>query len=230
HINLHKTFSTPHGGGGPGSGPVVFSAALAPYAPAPIVLEKQNDFELLLAAEAPHRCGILKAYLGQFGTFVRALAYMMSMGSDGLAQASGDAVLNANYLAAQLRDVLSLSFEPPVMHEALFDDRFLKDTGITTLDIAKALIDEGFHPMTMYFPLVVPGALLMEPTETESKETLDLFIAAMHRLVARAKAGDIESFKAAPRHAPRRRLDETKAARTPVLRWHKNVPYSALRN
>jgi glycine dehydrogenase subunit 2 len=230
HINLHKTFSTPHGGGGPGSGPVVFSAALAPYAPAPIVLEEQNDFQLLLAAEAPHRCGILKAYLGQFGTFVRALAYMMSMGSDGLAQASGDAVLNANYLAAQLRDVLSLSFEPPVMHEALFDDRFLKDTGITTLDIAKALIDEGFHPMTMYFPLVVPGALLMEPTETESKETLDLFIAAMHRLVARAKAGDIESFKAAPRHAPRRRLDETKAARTPVLRWHKNVPYSALRN
>jgi glycine dehydrogenase subunit 2 len=221
HINLHKTFSTPHGGGGPGSGPVVFSKALAPYAPTPIVLDEKNGFRLLLSTKDSQRCGILKAYLGQFGTFVRALAYMMSMGGDGLAQASGDAVLNANYLAAQLRDVLSLSFEPPVMHEALFDDRFLKDTGVTTLDIAKALIDQGFHPMTMYFPLVVPGALLMEPTETESKETLDLFIAAMRRLAAKAKAGEVDAFKAAPTHAPRRRLDETKAARTPVLRWQK---------
>ncbi|WP_142847353.1 aminomethyl-transferring glycine dehydrogenase subunit GcvPB [Telmatospirillum sp. J64-1] len=222
HINLHKTFSTPHGGGGPGAGPTVLSEALAPYAPLPVVVQDEDGFRLIEHAhdwQDGKPLGRLKGYHGQFGVFVRALSYILSMGADGLAQASGDAVLNANYLLARLGDVLTPSFDGPCMHEALFDDRFLKDTGVTTLDFAKALIDEGVHPMTMYFPLVVHGALLMEPTETESKATLDGFIAVVRALAERAKAGDAEYFKQAPRLTPRRRLDETKAARSPVLRW-----------
>jgi len=222
HINLHKTFSTPHGGGGPGAGPTVLSAALAAYAPLPYVVHDNKGFRLVEhAADAGDNrpVGRIKGYHGQFGVFVRALAYMMSMGADGLRQASTDAVLNANYLLAQLSKDLTASFEGPCMHEALFDDRFLKDTGVSTLDFAKAMIDEGYHPMTMYFPLVVHGALLMEPTETESKATLDQFIATMIGLAQRAKAGEAESFKAAPIYTPRRRLDETTAARTPILRW-----------
>jgi len=153
------------------------------------------------------------------GMWVRALAYMMSHGGAGLRQVAEDAVLNANYLLAMLKDDLTAPFAGPCMHEALFDDRFLADTGVTTLDFAKALIDEGYHPMTMYFPLVVPGALLIEPTETESKESLDAFIESVRGLARRAKAGDADYFHAAPRHTPRRRLDETAAARNPVLRW-----------
>ncbi|HYM04481.1 MAG TPA: glycine dehydrogenase subunit 2 [Stellaceae bacterium] len=221
HINLHKTFSTPHGGGGPGAGPVVLAASLAPFAPLPWVVHAKDGFRLLEQAEgeAAQAFGRLKGNHGQMGRFVRALAYMMTQGSDGLRQVSGDAVLNANYLLASLRDVLTASFPGPTMHEVLFDDHFLRDTGVTTLDFAKALIDEGYHPMTMYFPLVVHGALLMEPTETESKETLDRFIAVVKELARRAKAGDGASFHAAPRFTPRRRLDETAAARKPVLRW-----------
>lgn len=229
HINLHKTFSTPHGGGGPGSGPTVLSAALAPYAPVPYVVEQADGafhlVEQVLEATASGQqpFGRMKGYHGQFGVFVRALSYMMAMGRDGLFQASGDAVLNANYLLARLSAALSPSFDGPVMHEALFDDRFLKDTGVTTLDFAKAMIDEGFHPMTMYFPLVVHGALLMEPTETESRESLDAFIEAVLGLAERAKTGDAEAFQQAPRLTPRRRLDETAAARRPVLRWTPSV-------
>jgi glycine dehydrogenase subunit 2 len=221
HINLHKTFSTPHGGGGPGSGPVVLSEALAPFAPVAMVVHSGDRFALVehtADAGAPS-FGRAKGFHGQFGMFVRALAYMLSMGADGLRQASGDAVLNANYVLARLRDVVTPSFEGPCMHEVLFDDRFLKNTGVTTLDFAKALIDEGFHPMTVYFPLVVPGAMLIEPTETESKATLDSFIASVRALARRAKAGDVDFFHEAPRMAPRRRLDETLAARHPVLRW-----------
>jgi len=222
HINLHKTFSTPHGGGGPGAGPTVLSKALAAFAPLPYVVHDDKGFRLVEhAADAGDNqpVGRIKGYHGQFGVFVRALAYMMSMGADGLRQASTDAVLNANYLLAQLSKDLTASFDGPCMHEALFDDRFLKDTGVSTLDFAKAMIDEGYHPMTMYFPLVVHGALLMEPTETESKATLDQFIATMIGLAQKAKGGEAESFKAAPVHTPRRRLDETTAARTPILRW-----------
>lgn len=221
HINLHKTFSTPHGGGGPGSGPVVLSEALAPFAPVAMVVRDGDRLALVehqADAGAPS-FGRVKGFHGQFGMFVRALAYMLSMGRDGLRQASGDAVLNANYLLARLRDLLSPSFEGPCMHEVLFDDRFLKGTGVATLDFAKALIDEGFHPMTVYFPLVVPGAMLIEPTETESKATLDSFIASMRALAHRARDGDAAFFHQAPRLAPRRRLDETLAARHPVLRW-----------
>jgi glycine dehydrogenase subunit 2 len=148
---------------------------------------------------------------------VRSLAYMLSMGAEGLRQASSDAVLNANYLMAELSDILTPSYNGPCMHEVLFDDRFLKDTDVTTLDFAKAMIDEGFHPMTMYFPLVVHGALLMEPTETEGKATLDEFIGVIRALAEKAQNGNADDFKAAPIYTPRRRLDETKAARTPVL-------------
>jgi glycine dehydrogenase subunit 2 len=223
HINLHKTFSTPHGGGGPGSGPVVLSEALAPFAPLPYVVHGPDGFRLIEHDHDPAASGKafgrLKGFHGQMGMFVRALAYMMSHGADGLRQASGDAVLNANYLLACLSDELTPAFDGPCMHEVLFDDRFLKDTGVTTLDFAKALIDEGFHPMTMYFPLVVHGALLMEPTETESKDGLDLFIGTVTALANRAKTGDTAFFREAPKLTPRRRLDETTAARRPVLRW-----------
>ncbi|MFY7778703.1 MAG: aminomethyl-transferring glycine dehydrogenase subunit GcvPB, partial [Elstera sp.] len=170
-------------------------------------------------AEAAQSFGRLKAFHGQMGMFVRALAYMLSHGADGLWQVSSDAVLNANYILASLKDVFSAPFEGPCMHEVLFDDSFLKDTGVSTLDFAKALIDEGYHPMTMYFPLVVHGAMLIEPTETEDKATLDKFIQVMRALAEKAKADEAEAFHTAPRLTPRRRLDETLAARKPVLRW-----------
>jgi len=225
HINLHKTFSTPHGGGGPGSGPTVLSDRLAAYAPLPYVISDDGGYHLVedqTQAEAP-AFGRMVAFHGQMGMFVRALSYMMSHGCDGLRQVAEDAVLNANYVLATLKDVMSAPCGAPCMHEALFDDSFLKDTGVDTLDFAKAMIDEGYHPMTMYFPLVVHGAMLIEPTETESKATLDLFVATMRDLVASAKAGDLNRFKQAPELAPRRRLDETQAARNPVLRWQADI-------
>ena len=222
HINLHKTFSTPHGGGGPGSGPVVLSAALAPFAPVPSVVHGADGLTLVEHVGrdgAEKSFGRMKGFHGQMGMFVRALAYMLSHGADGLRQASGDAVLNANYVMARLQDLFSAPFEGPCMHEVLFDDHFLHGTDVSTLDFAKAMMDEGFHPMTMYFPLVVHGAMLIEPTESESKETLDGFVETMRALAERAKAGDAEYFHGAPYHTPRRRLDETGAARKPVLRW-----------
>ena len=231
HINLHKTFSTPHGGGGPGAGPVVVSASLAPFIPLAYVVADGERLRLVEhpedAADDGRPIGRIKGFHGQFGMFVRALAYMLSLGADGLRQASADAVLNANYLMAQLEDTLSAPFARPCMHEALFDDRFLNGTGVTTLDMAKALIDEGFHPMTVYFPLIVHGAMLIEPTETESKATLDQFSRVMRGLAARAAAGDVDFFRSAPRLAPRRRLDETRAARQPVLRWRPAVDRAA---
>jgi glycine dehydrogenase subunit 2 len=224
HINLHKTFSTPHGGGGPGAGPVVFSALLAPYAPLPLMVRDESGLKFIEEMAEADDAGLtpfgrMCAFHGQMGMFVRALTYMLSHGADGLKQVAEDSVLSANYVLASLKDVMSAPYEGPCMHEALFDDQFLKDTGITTLDIAKALIDEGFHPMTVYFPLVVHGAMLIEPTETESKATLDRFIAVMRALALEAKAGNGARFTNAPTLAPRRRLDETLAARKPVLRW-----------
>ncbi|MBU3079047.1 aminomethyl-transferring glycine dehydrogenase subunit GcvPB [Sphingomonas quercus] len=231
HINLHKTFSTPHGGGGPGAGPVVFSEALAPYAPLPFV-EKQGEHFVLVEEEtaAEHHGGAfgrMVAFHGQMGMFTRAAAYMLSHGADGLRQVSGDAVLAANYILRSLDDVLVAPFgaSGPCMHEALFSDEGLAG-GLSTIDIAKGLIDEGFHPMTMYFPLVVHGAMLIEPTETESKGALDQFIGALRSVAERAKAGDA-SLKTAPVHAPRRRLDETAAARKPVLVWKEPVQSQA---
>ena len=221
HINLHKTFSTPHGGGGPGAGPVVLSEALAPFAPVPFVKKGDNPLALVEHAEGQH-LGRITAFNGQMGMYVRALTYMLSHGGDGLAQAAKDAVLNANYVKARLTPTFSAPFgEGPCMHEALFDDHFLEGTGVTTLDFAKALIDEGFHPMTMYFPLVVHGAMLIEPTESEPKQTLDHFCEVMLDLAADARAGNAARFTAAPTRAARRRLDETRAARSPKLKWER---------
>jgi len=221
HINLHKTFSTPHGGGGPGAGPVVLSAALAPFAPLPGLVSGADGIRLVEhESEGAKAFGRMCAFHGQMGMFVRAMSYMLAHGSDGMRQASEDAVLNANYVKACLKDSMSLPFgDRPCMHEVLFDDTWLDGTGVSTLDFAKAMIDEGYHPMTVYFPLVVHGAMLIEPTESESKASLDLFIAALRDLAMAAKRGDTARFSAAPYYAPRRRLDETRAARQPVLRW-----------
>jgi len=224
HINLHKTFSTPHGGGGPGSGPVVLSAALAPFAPLPFVA-KQADGQFALIEEEtagedhPDSFGRMVAFHGQMGMFTRALSYILSHGADGLRQVAEDAVLNANYILRSLDTVLDAPFgaSGPCMHEALFSDAGLAE-GFSTLDVAKGLIDEGYHPMTMYFPLVVHGAMLIEPTETESRTALDQFIGALRSVAERAKAGD-RTLKTAPHFAPRARLDETLAARKPVLVW-----------
>jgi glycine dehydrogenase subunit 2 len=230
HINLHKTFSTPHGGGGPGAGPVFFSDRLAKFTPVPFVRRREDGGEFVAtrreAGEDAAPFGRMCAFHGQMGMFVRAMAYMLSHGADGMRQASEDAVVNANYVRAGLRDVMSQPYgDRTCMHEVLFDDRFLEGTGVTTLDFAKAMIDEGFHPMTMYFPLVVHGALLIEPTESESKASLDLFVATLCDLVMRAKRGEADRFHQAPIFAPRRRLDETRAARQPKLRWQKPEPF-----
>ncbi len=231
HINLHKTFSTPHGGGGPGSGPVVLSQALMPFAPLPYVVKAEGGYRLVeeetAHAEGSDSFGRMVAFHGQMGMFTRALAYILSHGADGLRQVAEDAVLNANYVLRTLEDVLDAPFASsgPCMHEAIFSDKGFAE-GFSTIDVAKALIDEGFHPMTMYFPLVVHGAMLIEPTETESKATLDQFIIALRSIAERARAGD-EALKAAPIFAPRRRLDETLAARKPVLAYQTPAPDGA---
>jgi glycine dehydrogenase subunit 2 len=240
HINLHKTFSTPHGGGGPGSGPVVLSEALSPFGPLPYTARtKDGVLHLIEEADAEafeiehfgkplQSFGRMTAFHGQMGMFTRALSYIMSHGADGLKQVAEDAVLNANYVLRSLEDVLDAPFAAsgPCMHEALFSDDGMAE-GFSTLDIAKGLIDEGFHPMTVYFPLVVHGAMLVEPTETESKAALDQFIGALRSVAMRAKAGD-QSLKSAPHFAPRRRLDETLAARKPMLVWkEEELPVAA---
>ena len=232
HINLHKTFSTPHGGGGPGSGPVVLSEALSPFGPLPFAAKYPDGSYKMVeeedaGAEHPHAFGRMVAFHGQMGMFTRALSYILSHGADGLAQVAEDSVLNANYILRSLEDVLDapFAFSGPCMHEAIFSDKGFAE-GFSTIDLAKALIDEGFHPMTMYFPLVVHGAMLVEPTETESKATLDQFIIALRSIAERARAGD-EALKAAPIYAPRRRLDETLAARKPVLAYKTPAPDGA---
>jgi glycine dehydrogenase subunit 2 len=223
HINLHKTFSTPHGGGGPGSGPVVLSEALAPFAPLPFVRKDAGGTFYLVEEENREErgpsFGRMTAFHGQMGMFTRALTYMLSHGADGLKQVAEDAVLNANYILRSMEDILHAPFAAsgPCMHEALFGDKDFTE-GLTTLDVAKGLIDEGYHPMTVYFPLVVHGAMLVEPTETESKAAIDQFITAFRAVVTRALAGD-QALKQAPYYAPRRRLDETAAARKPKLAY-----------
>ena len=231
HINLHKTFSTPHGGGGPGSGPVVMSEALSPFAPLPFTMRDADGHLTLVEEETagdehPLTFGRMTAFHGQMGMFTRALTYILSHGADGLRQVAEDAVLNANYVLRSLDETLVAPFghSGPCMHEALFSDDGLA-AGFSTIDVAKGLIDEGYHPMTMYFPLVVHGAMLIEPTETESKATLDQFIGALRSVAERAKAGD-KALKSAPHFAPRSRLDETLAARKPVLVW-KDAPLAA---
>ena len=225
HFNLHKTFSTPHGGGGPGSGPVVLSERLAAFAPVPFLAKDGDGLKLVEdvdqdADENAQPFGRLTAFHGQMGMYVRALSYILSHGLDGLVQASGDAVLNANYVRAKLKDVLNQPFgDQTCCHEVLFDETSLADTGVTTLDIAKRLIDEGFHPMTIYFPLVCKGAMLIEPTESESLASIEQFVTSFRALVEEAHTKGDEAFHQAPVHTPVRRLDETGAARKPVLRY-----------
>ncbi|MGE4313832.1 MAG: aminomethyl-transferring glycine dehydrogenase subunit GcvPB [Pseudobdellovibrionaceae bacterium] len=219
HINLHKTFSTPHGGGGPGSGPICVTEELAPYMPTPIVIKDGDGFRLENEGERATSLGRLKGFQGQFGMHVRALSYMKSHGADGLKQVSEDAVLHANYILASLQDLYHVPYEGPCMHECLLTDKRQKEHGISTMDIAKTLVEEGMHPMTVYFPLVVQGAMLIEPTETESRENLDRFITVMREIAVNTEEGITDAYHAYPVSAPRRRLDEVKAAREPKLRW-----------
>jgi len=217
HLNLHKTFSTPHGGGGPGSGPVACKKILEPFLPTPVVITKP-DGTLGFDYDRPQSIGRVRMFYGNFGMFVRALAYIMANGPEGLRQTTEDAVLNANYIRKHLQGFYELPYDTPTMHEVVFSDRIQTRKGIKTGDIAKRLIDYGFHPYTVSFPLVVPGALMIEPTESESKEELDQFIDAMKQIAREAEESP-EIIADAPYHTRVTRLDETAAARKPVLRW-----------
>jgi len=220
HINVHKTFSTPHGGGGPGAGPVGVGAKLLPFLPSPRILrEPDGRYRVEATGERPTSIGRVRSFIGNTGVLVRAYAYIRSHGGSGLCEVSEDAVLAANYLKARVRGVLDVPFDRPCMHEFVASSSTLKaQTGIRTLDVAKRLIDYGFHPPTIYFPLTVDEALLIEPTETESLETLDAFVAALEAIVGEAYT-DPELLHSAPHDSPVRRLDETAAARQPNLRW-----------
>jgi glycine dehydrogenase subunit 2 len=216
HLNLHKTFSTPHGGGGPGAGPVMVKKILEPFLPIPVLVEK-GDGTLALDNNRPQSIGRVRAFCGNFGVLVRALAYTLAYGP-GIRQATEDAVLNANYIRKHLEDVFDLPYKMPSMHEVVFSDARQKKNGVTTMDIAKRLIDYGFHPYTTAFPLIVSGAMMIEPTESESREECDLFIEAM-RAIAEEAATNPELVKTAPHSTRVGRLDEVAAARKPVLRW-----------
>ena len=216
HLNLHKTFSTPHGGGGPGSGPVACKEFLEPFLPTPILVKKGG--ELHWEYDRPHSVGRVRAFYGNTGMFIRALAYIMANGPDGLRQTTEDAVLNANYIRKNLEDLYELPYKTPSMHEVVFSDKRQAAKGVKTGDIAKRLIDYGFHPYTVSFPLIVHGALMIEPTESESLEELDLFIDAM-RSIAKEVEETPELVKSAPHSTRVSRLDEVQAARKPVLRW-----------
>ncbi|MGO9642713.1 MAG: aminomethyl-transferring glycine dehydrogenase subunit GcvPB [Candidatus Acidiferrales bacterium] len=215
HLNLHKTFSQPHGGGGPGAGPVVVKKILEPFLPVPVLVEK--DGQPVLEMHRHKSIGRVRAFCGNFGVLVRALAYTLAYGP-GIRQATEDAVLNANYIRRRLEDVYELPYKSASMHEVVFSDARQKKNGVTTMDIAKRLIDYGFHPYTTAFPLIVPGALMIEPTESESKEECDLFVDAM-RSIAEEAATNPEIVKTAPHTTRVGRLDEVTAARKPILRW-----------
>src|ERR1700681_3932139 len=217
HLNLHKTFSTPHGGGGPGSGPVAIKKILEPFLPTPVVITKP-DGTLGFEYNRPQSVGRVRAFYGNFGMFVRALAYTLANGPDGLRQTTEDAVLNANYIRKGLEGVYDLPYSTPSMHEVVFSDKLQAKKGVKTMDIAKRLIDYGFHPYTTAFPLIVPGALMIEPTESEPKEELDLFIEAM-KSIAEEGEKNPQLVLDPPHNTRFSRLDETAAARKPVLRW-----------
>ena len=219
HLNLHKTFSTPHGGGGPGCGPVACKAFLEPFLPIPVLVKDANG-EKSWSYDRPQSVGRVRAFFGNFGMFIRALAYIQANGPDGLRQTTEDAVLNANYIRKKLEDLYELPYDTPSMHEVVFSDRRQLRNGVKTGDIAKRLIDYGFHPYTVSFPLIVAGALMIEPTESESLEELDLFIDAM-RKIAREVEENPQVVLDAPHSTRVSRLDETTAARKPILRWRK---------
>jgi len=213
HLNLHKTFSTPHGGGGPGSGPICVIPELEPFLPVPRVVEADGRYRL--SEDYPRSIGKMHAFYGNFGILVRAYSYILSVGTE-LKKVSQLAVLNANYIKERLRDVYQLAYDRPCMHECVFSDALQQPYHVTTLDIAKRLMEYGNHPPTVYFPLVVQGAIMIEPTETESRESIDAFIAAM-RAIAREAKENPEALREAPRQTKVRRLDETVAARKPCL-------------
>jgi glycine dehydrogenase subunit 2 len=221
HLNLHKTFSTPHGGGGPGSGPVAVKKTLEPFLPRPVLISKA-DGTLGFDYDRPQSIGRVRSFYGNFGMFVRALAYILANGPDGLRQTTEDAVLNANYIRKGLEGVYDLPYSIASMHEVVFSDKLQAKKGARTMDIAKRLIDYGFHPYTTAFPLIVPGAMMIEPTESESKEELDLFVEAM-RVIAQEVEEETELVRTAPHSTRISRLDETAAARKPVLRWKRGA-------
>jgi len=221
HLNLHKTFSTPHGGGGPGAGPIAVTAELAPFLPYPRVIEEINERGeqvLRLDFNRPQSIGRVRAFCGNFSVLIRALCYILTLGPTGLREATETAVLNANYLAHHLKEEYEIAIAGKPMHEVIFSDKRQQKFDVHTLDIAKRLIDYGFHPMTIYFPLVVAGAMMIEPTESEGREELDLFIDAM-RSIAQEIREHPELVKSAPHNTRIGRLDEAAAARKPVLRW-----------
>ncbi len=214
HLNLHKTFSTPHGGGGPGAGPICVVDELADFLPIPRVIKSGDKYHLQY--DCPDSIGRLHAFFGNYGVLVKAYSYILSMGAENLQKASQLAVLNANYIRESLRDVLHLAYDKPCMHECVFSDKKQQEYKITTLDMAKRLIDHGYHPPTIYFPLVVPGAIMIEPTETENKDDLDQFIDVFKDIIQEARENG-ELLRQAPTRTKLRRLDETQAARKPCL-------------
>jgi glycine dehydrogenase subunit 2 len=220
HLNLHKTFSTPHGGGGPGSGPVGVKKELVPYLPVPVIAEKDGRY--VLDFDRPASIGRVRAYFGHFSVIVRALCYILSLGPAGVRQVAEFAVLNANYVRKSLEGDYHLKYTTPSMHECVFSDKFQKESGVTNLDIAKRLIDYGVHPPTMSFPLIVHGALMIEPTETESRRDLDIFIDAMKAIAKEARENP-EILRTAPHVTYVSRLDEVAAAKFPLLRWEKEA-------
>ncbi|HEA67657.1 MAG TPA: glycine dehydrogenase subunit 2 [Desulfobacterales bacterium] len=214
HLNLHKTFSTPHGGGGPGSGPVCVGKHLEPFLPIPRVVKTNGKYRL--SEDFPDSIGKIHAFYGNVGVMIRAYSYILSMGPDNLKKASQLAVLNANYIKEKLKKIFHLAYDKPCMHECVFSDKFQKNNKITTLDMVKRLMDYGFHPPTIYFPLVVDGAMMIEPTETESKEDIDFFIEALAAIADEAQ-NNPDRVRNAPQKCKVRRLDETAAARRPCL-------------
>jgi glycine dehydrogenase subunit 2 len=217
HINLHKTFATPHGGGGPGAGVVAAGEILSDYLPVPVV-RKGSDGSYVLFADLPKSIGRVRSFYGNFGVLVRAYAYIRGLGAEGLRKVGENAILNANYLRTRLQQVYELPYPRACMHEFVLSGRRQRALGVRTLDIAKRLIDFGFHPPTVYFPLVVEEAIMIEPTETESKETLDSFADALLEIAREAKENP-EIVKSAPHNTVVGRLDEAAAARNPRLRW-----------
>ena len=221
HSNLHKTFTQPHGGGGPGAGPVIAGPRLVEYLPTPVAGKRDgDDEESAYSLDSPSKSiGRMGAFHGNFGALVRAWAYISTLGREGVPQISEDAVINANYVLSELRGQLDLPYDRTCMHEVVFSASNLRrEHGIRAMDVAKRLIDYGIHPPTMYFPLIVDEALMIEPTETESKETLDYFIEVM-REIAKEAATDPDLLHDAPHNTPNTRLDEARAARRPDLRW-----------
>jgi glycine dehydrogenase subunit 2 len=218
HMNLHKTFSTPHGGGGPGAGPVGVKNQLRDYLPVPRIAKNGDRYDIV--EQSPKAIGRVRSFFGNFGVLVRAYAYMISLGADGLEEVSRMALLNANYIRKRLENFYAIAYDQPCMHECIFTDRLQQKHGVSTLDIAKRLLDYGYHPPTIYFPLVVHGALMIEPTETETPETLDGFVDAMIAIAQEAQENP-QLVKSAPHTTPVARLDEARAARKPVLRWQR---------